>query len=107
MVQLTSITSNTPLQRIHMNKSFPFQVIDWSVIPKEEHEGEHGTSFWQVLQLPGLRLRMVEYSAGYLADHWCRKGHIVHCIKGSFASDLESGESFNLTEGMTYVVSDE
>lgn len=84
----------------------PFQTINWSNIPKTEHRGEKGTSYWQTIQLPGLRLRIVEYSAGYIADHWCQKGHIVHCLEGSFISELESGETFTLSQGMTYVVSD-
>jgi len=85
----------------------PFQTIDWSVIPKTEHKGETGTAFWQTLQFPGLRIRIVEYSAGYLADHWCHKGHIVYCLEGEFVSEMENGEEFSLTKGMTYVVSDD
>lgn len=84
----------------------PFQTIDWVTIQKTEHKGEIGTSFWQTLQVDGLRVRIVTYSAGYLADHWCQKGHIVHCLEGDFISELESGEQFLLTKGMTYVVSD-
>ena len=85
----------------------PFQSIIWEIIPKEEHPGECGTSYWQTLQLPGLRIRLVTYSAGYLADHWCQKGHIVHCLEGEFESELETGELFILTAGMSYVVTDE
>ena len=88
-------------------QNIPFQTIDWSTIPKEEHVGEQGTSFWQVVQFPGLRVRIVEYSRGYIADHWCKKGHIVHCLEGEFVSEMENGESVTLTKGMTYVVSDE
>lgn len=84
-----------------------FQTIDWSKVPSTEHVGETGISFWKTIQLEGLRIRMVEYTAGYLADHWCAKGHIVHCLEGEFTSELKSGESFLLKEGMTYVVSDE
>jgi hypothetical protein len=84
-----------------------FQAIDWSKIERSVHPGETGQAFWQTLQFPGLRIRIVEYSAGYLADHWCKKGHIVHCLEGDFVSELESGEEFMLTAGMTYVVSDE
>jgi hypothetical protein len=83
-----------------------FQTIDWRTIPKTEHIGETGTSFWQTLQLGGLRIRMVEYSAGYMADHWCQKGHIVHCLEGEFISELEGKDNVLLTKGMTYVVSD-
>ena len=85
----------------------PFHTIDWNDIPKTEHIGETGTSFWQTLQFEGVRIRLVEYSAGYLADHWCTKGHIVHCLEGEFISELKNGDSFTLTKGMTYIVSDE
>jgi len=84
-----------------------FQTIDWENVPKTGHPGETGRAFWQTVQFPGLRVRRVEYSAGYLADHWCRKGHIVHCLKGEFTSELADGRRFALREGMTYVVSDE
>jgi hypothetical protein len=86
--------------------NIPFQSIDWSEIEKVEHPGETGTSFWQTKQFDGLRVRIVEYSKGYLADHWCKKGHIVHCLEGEFESELESGEIFTLTKGMSYIVSD-
>ena len=85
----------------------PFETINWDVIEKTEHKGETGTSFWQTLQLGGLRIRLVEYTAGYLADHWCKKGHFVHCLSGSFVSELATGEQFTLTEGMSYIVSDD
>jgi len=85
----------------------PFQTIDWSNIPKTEHKGETGIAWWQTVQFEGLRIRIVEYSIGYVADHWCHKGHIVHCLEGDFVSELENGEQFVLTSGMTYVVSDE
>ncbi|NTW24458.1 MAG: hypothetical protein HGA37_07150 [Lentimicrobium sp.] len=87
--------------------AIPFQSIDWSIIPKIKYPGEKGTATWQTIQFDGLRIRIVEYSAGYLADHWCRKGHIVHCLEGEFISEIENGESFLLAKGMTYVVSDE
>ena len=83
-----------------------FETIDWSVIEKTEHKGDTGTAFWQTIQKEGLRLRIVEYSPGYTADHWCQKGHIVQCLEGDFTSEMESGSSFLLTKGMTYIVSD-
>ena len=83
-----------------------FQAINWSEILKTVHPGQTGEATWQTLQFPGLRIRIVEYSSGYLADHWCQKSHIVHCLEGEFVSELESGEAFTLTTGMTYVVSD-
>ncbi len=86
--------------------NIPFQTIDWSHIEKVEHQGETGTSFWQTLSFDGLRVRIVEYSSGYLADHWCQKGHIIYCLAGEFRSELENGASITLTEGMSYIVSD-
>jgi len=83
-----------------------FQTINWSEIVKNIHPGETGEATWQTIQFPGLRIRIVNYSPGYLADHWCQKGHIVHCLEGEFVSELESGEEFTLIAGMTYVVSD-
>ena len=87
--------------------TIPFQAIDWTSIPKVEHKGETGTSFWQTIQLAHLRLRIVEYSPGYMADHWCSKGHIVECIEGEFINELKSGEKNTMKKGMVYVVSDE
>ena len=87
--------------------NIPFQTIDWNTIEKTIHPGVTGSASWQTLQWPGLRLRIVEYSAGYLADHWCTKGHIVHCLSGEFVSELQTGDSFSLSAGMTYIVSDE
>jgi hypothetical protein len=89
-----------------MTKGIPFQIIDWKSIPSIEFKGEKGSAFWQTKQFEGLRIRIVEYSPGYLADHWCKKGHIVHCLEGEFTSELQNGEKFHLTPGMTYVVSD-
>lgn len=87
--------------------TIPFQVIDWKTIQKITHTGDSGIAYWQTAQYSGLRIRIVEYSKGYLADHWCKKGHIVHCLEGEFISELEGGEKYILTTGMTYVVSDE
>lgn len=84
-----------------------FQNIDWTAIEKVEYAGERGKAYWQTMQFDGLRIRLVEYTAGYLADHWCQKGHIVHCLEGDFITELETGEQTKLSEGMTYVVSDE
>jgi quercetin dioxygenase-like cupin family protein len=87
--------------------AIPFQTIDWSLIEKTEHKGERGTAYWQTMQFEGLRIRIVEYSKGYLADHWCEKGHIVHCLEGEFTSELKSGEKVKLFKGESYIVSDE
>lgn len=85
----------------------PFQTIDWSTILAVEHAGESGKAFWQSKHFEGLRIRVVEYTKGYLADHWCEKGHIVHCLEGEFISELATGEKIKLSKGQTYVVSDQ
>ena len=85
----------------------PFQKVDWSTIAKTAHPGENGMSFWQTLNFEGLRVRIVEYEAGYLADHWCQKGHIVHCLEGGFVSELATGETISLKQGESYIVSDD
>lgn len=83
-----------------------FRKIDWASLPRTEHKGDPGMSYWRTLQLPGLRIRVVEYSPGYVADHWCPKGHIVHCLEGEFVNEQENGETTVMAKGATYVVSD-
>ena len=87
--------------------TIPFQTIDWNSVEKIEYKGETGIAIWQTIQFNGLRVRIVEYSKGYLADHWCKIGHIVHCLEGAFVSELTTGEKINLAKGETYIVSDE
>ena len=85
----------------------PFQTLPWESVPITEHKGTSGVAWWKTIQFEGLRIRLVEYSKSYVADHWCHLGHIVHCLEGEFISELESGEKIHLTRGMTYIVSDE
>jgi quercetin dioxygenase-like cupin family protein len=87
-------------------ENIPFQTVNWDNIPKTAHPGTTGTAWWQTMQFEGVRVRVVEYK-GYLADHWCQKGHIVYCLEGEFTTELENGESFCLAKGMSYIVSDE
>ena len=86
--------------------AIPFQTINWKKLNALEQSGESGISFSKTLEFAGLRIRQVEYSAGYLADHWCEKGHIVHCLEGAFITEMKGGEQISLSEGQTYVVSD-
>ena len=87
-------------------ENIPFQTINWENITKTTHPGATGFAYWQTVQFEGLRVRIVEYSKGYLADHWCEKGHIVHCLEGEFTSELKNGAAGLLTAGMSFVVSD-
>ncbi len=84
-----------------------FTVTDWSVVPRTEHPGETGTAWWQTFTIGDLRVRMVEYSADYLADHWCERGHVLFVLEGELVSELRDGREYRLTPGMSYQVSDE
>lgn len=86
---------------------FPFQVTHWESVPRELHAGIRGTATWQILQMNDIRIRFVEYSPGYEADHWCSKGHIIFCISGAMETTLEDGRRFTLSAGMTYEVGDD
>ena len=85
---------------------FPFQTLDWSSVPREEKKGETGIAYWQVFMMSDIRVRKVEYSAGYKADHWCKKGHIILCIEGEMDTELDDGRIMKLIAGMTYFVGD-
>lgn len=85
----------------------PFGTTDWNSIEKTEHKGDTGTAYWQTCNFGDVRVRMVEYTTGYLADHWCTKGHILFCLEGELTTELEDGRVFVLKPGMSYQVADE
>ena len=84
----------------------PFGTTDWAAVERTEHPGERGTAFWRTRQFGGVRVRMVEYTPGYLADHWCEKGHIILCLEGELTTELRDGTRHVLRPGMTYQVAD-
>ena len=84
----------------------PFGTTDWNAVEATEHAGETGTATWRTRQFSNVRVRMVEYSAGYSADHWCEKGHILLCLAGELETELADGRRFLLTPGMSYQVAD-
>lgn len=84
----------------------PFGVTDWSGIERTEHKGERGVAYWRTRQFGHLRVRSVEYSPDYLADHWCVKGHILLCVEGELHTELADGRRFTLRPGMSYQVAD-
>lgn len=86
--------------------SIPFEAIDWSALPITTVPGITGSATMRVVQHEGLRIRMVEYSADYLADHWCRLGHLVFVLEGELINEHEDGRVNVLTAGMSYHVSD-
>jgi hypothetical protein len=84
-----------------------FGVTDWAQVERSEHKGEVGTAYWRTRNFGSIRVRMVEYSAGYLADHWCSKGHVLLCLEGHLHTELKDGRKFILTPGMSYQVADD
>jgi quercetin dioxygenase-like cupin family protein len=87
-------------------QDIPFGVTDWSSVEKTEHPGDPGLAYWQTREFGGIRVRFVEYCPGYVADHWCSKGHILLVMEGELESELADGRKFTLTAGMSYQVAD-
>jgi hypothetical protein len=87
-------------------ENIPFEVTAWENIEPTQHAGTSGVATWRTRQLGSIRVRMVEYSAGYEADHWCEKGHILLCLHGLLETELADGRRFTLTAGMSYQVAD-
>jgi hypothetical protein len=83
-----------------------FGITAWADVEPTQHNGEKGTATWRTKQFGAVRVRMVEYSAGYVSDHWCEKGHILLCLEGSLETELKDGRRFTLTPGVSYQVAD-
>jgi hypothetical protein len=86
--------------------NLPFGTTDWANVARSEHHGVTGKAYWQTRQFGDIRVRMVEYTPGYLADHWCVKGHILLCLEGELHTELADGRTFTLTPGTSYQVAD-
>jgi quercetin dioxygenase-like cupin family protein len=85
----------------------PFMTTDWSAVSPTEHAGATGRAVWRTIEAGNLRVRMVEYGPGYVADHWCRRGHVLLVLDGELLTELEDGSSVTLKRGMSYEVADE
>jgi hypothetical protein len=88
-------------------ENIPFETTDWADVAGSEHCGEHGLALWRTIQYGDLRVRVVEYTPGYIADHWCAKGHVVYCLEGELLTELRDGRAFVLRPGMSYQVADD
>ena len=84
----------------------PFGTTDWAAIARTEHPGDSGTAWWRTCQFGTIRVRMVVYTPGYKADHWCSKGHILLCVEGELHTELADGRVSTLKPGMSYQVAD-
>ena len=99
-------SGTSPNRRQYADVRYPVRHTDWSQIERIEHKGESGLAFWRTQQFGNMRVRMVEYTPGYIADHWCVKGHILMCCEGELHTELKDGRKFTLKPGMSYQVSD-
>jgi quercetin dioxygenase-like cupin family protein len=86
--------------------AFPFTIGNWTEVEATTHPGETGVAHWRTLNFGDIRVRMVEYSPGYLADHWCEKGHVLLCLEGELHTQLREGRTEVLRSGMSYQVGD-
>jgi mannose-6-phosphate isomerase class I len=84
-----------------------FQTTDWDTLPRKEVKGETGAAWYRTLRFEGFRVRLVEYSENYKADHWCSVGHVVYCVEGEMVSEQMDGRTFTVSKGMSYTVSDD
>ena len=84
----------------------PFSTIDWTAIAPTIHAGTTGTATWRTYELGNVRVRFVDYSPGYIADHWCERGHVLHVLAGEIHTELRDGRVFQLSAGSTYVVAE-
>ncbi len=85
----------------------PFMTMDWSTVVPTEHAGINGKALWRTLEIGNIRVRMVEYTPGYMADHWCKRGHVLLVLEGELETELSDGRKFLLKPGMSYQVADE
>lgn len=86
--------------------NIPFGTTDWSTVEPTEHAGDTGKAIWRTRQFGAIRVRRVDYTPGYLADHWCEKGHILLCLEGELVTELKDGRVFTLKAGDSYQVAD-
>jgi quercetin dioxygenase-like cupin family protein len=104
---MTSFTQKQSEELPMQMKDIPFGTTDWSQIAPTEHKGECGMAYWRTQDFGAIRVRMVEYTPGYLADHWCSRGHILLCLEGQLETELKDGRKFILLPGMSYQVAND
>ncbi len=85
----------------------PFCVVAWEGVEPSKHAGETGSAYWRTFEKGNIRVRMVEYSPGYLADHWCKKGHVLLVLEGELTTELADGREYVLRKGQSYQVAED
>lgn len=85
----------------------PFCTIDWETVTPTIHPGVTGEARWRTFEMGNIRVRMVEYTPGYLADHWCSRGHVLLVLEGELVTELDDGRKFTLRPGTSYQVAED
>ena len=85
----------------------PFCVVDWATVEPSKHAGKTGEAFWRTFEKGNIRVRLVEYTPGYVADHWCKKGHVLLVMEGELITELDDGRKFVLKAGSSYQVAED
>lgn len=80
------------------------QKINWNNLPEQELIGESGKSVYKEIISGNFHIRLAEYSANYSSDHWCDKGHIIHCISGAFVMLLKNGNDIIINAGESIIL---
>ena len=88
-----------------LDAALHFVTTDWSALAPTVHPGVTGEAAWRTVMVGDTRTRMVQYSAGYLADHWCSRGHVLLVLEGSLRTELDDGRVVLLAAGESYTVS--
>jgi quercetin dioxygenase-like cupin family protein len=95
-------------ERIAMRiEGVPFITTEWSQVPATEYSGTSGVALWRTFEQGNIRVRLVEYSPGYEADHWCHRGHVLLVLEGELVTELADGRQLTLHSGMSYQVADD
>jgi hypothetical protein len=60
------------------------------------------TSTQRRFMIDDVHVRLIDYSAGYVTDHWRDLRQVPHVLKGELDSELRRGPIFELRPGMSY-----
>ena len=91
-------------------EGFSISTVNWAEVETTSHAGQTGEALWRTRFFgegdTRIRARIVEYSPGYISDHWCSKGHVIYCLEGEMDTHLQDGRVLKLKAGMSYQVAD-
>jgi hypothetical protein len=79
----------------------PLEATDWGSVEEERQPGATGHAISKTRSYADVRVRFIEYTPGYLADHWCSKAHVIYCIAGEISIELDNGHRLNVRKGMS------